>query len=90
MQVSTSGIKNKTIHFGGLTRATYYQVGKKFAERFGYDTKLVQKKHIAGQSTDQKPEWDYSLNSTYAVENLKVKPLLLEETFDLLDKHLIP
>ena len=32
---------------------------------------------------------DYSLNSTLAVEQLKIKPFLLEESFDLIEKKLV-
>lgn len=86
-----SGVRNKTLHFGGLTKLTQYEWGVKFAERFGYDSSLVipsraifMRKGVASES-----HGDYSLNSSQAVETLKIKPLLLEESFDLIEKQLI-
>jgi hypothetical protein len=70
-------------------------VGRQFAERFGYDPGLV----IPGQSRrrtlsriddSEARVRDYSLNATQLVETLKVKPLLLEESFDLIEKELVP
>ncbi len=90
MQLSTSGIKNKVLHYGGLTRMTYFQLGKAFAKRFGFNEKLIHPKIIPGRDSFARPEWDFSLNSTHAVEMLKIKPFLLEQSFDLLNKHLVP
>jgi dTDP-4-dehydrorhamnose reductase len=78
--------KNKTMHYGGLTRVTAYDFARMYAERFGYDPELVAPK--AGP--DGESQVDYSLNSSLAVKTLKIKPLLLEEGFDLIEKNLVP
>jgi dTDP-4-dehydrorhamnose reductase len=88
-------IRNRTIHFGGLTKLSWADFGKAFAKRFGYDPKLV----MPTQSTvldpklapraDKNEFLDFSLNSSQAVELLKIKPLLLQESFDLIEKKLV-
>lgn len=87
-----TGIRNKIIHYGGLTKVSTYELGRAFAERFGFDAKLVspsktlsKKAQITGEASIR----DYSLNSSFMVENLKLKPLLLEQGFDLIEKSLI-
>lgn len=88
-----TGLRNKTYHYGGLTKLTHYDFARQFARRFGYDGSLVVPErdpikksghHHAGELED------YSLNCTQLTENLKIKPLLLEEGFDLIQKKLIP
>ncbi len=86
-----SGIKNKVLHYSGLTKLTYYELGILFAERFGYDKKLILPKKDRsreGTSSENKIE-DYSLNSTHISQTLKFKPLLVEECFDLIEQKLI-
>ncbi len=87
-----TGIKNKVIHYGGLTKVSNYEFAQTFAQRFGFDPGLVlpmannaKKLALTGESSIQ----DYSLNSSFMVENLKLKPLLLEEGFDLIEKQLV-
>jgi dTDP-4-dehydrorhamnose reductase len=87
-----SGVRNKTLHFGGLTKLTEYEWGVRFAKRFGYDPSLISpsravymRKGIASET-----HGDYSLNCSQAVETLKIKPLLLEESLDLIEKQLVP
>jgi dTDP-4-dehydrorhamnose reductase len=89
-QIIATGIRNKTLHYGGLTKLTYLDFGKRFAERFGYDPKLIvptKKPQIKGSTIEYM--YDYSLNSTQVFESLKVKPFLLQEGFDLVEKKLI-
>jgi dTDP-4-dehydrorhamnose reductase len=87
-----SGVRNKVLHFGGLTKVTQYEWGLRFAERFGYDKSLIapsramhMRKGIASDI-----HGDYSLNCTQAALALKIKPLLLEESLDLIQKQLVP
>lgn len=79
------GPKNKILHYGGLTKVSYADFARKFAARFGYDSDL-----IVETKTRSSQLLDYSLNSTYVTQNLKVQPLLLEEGFDLIEKQLVP
>lgn len=87
-----SGLKNKIVHCGGITKITYYEFARLFAKRFGYDeTLIIPKARIKTSSAlDENFVFDFSLNSTQTVEALKVKPLLLEQSFDLIEKQLIP
>lgn len=79
-----SGIKNRIVHYGGLTRCSWYDMGCAVARKFGYDPSLIVEGAHAPHGVA-----DYSLNCTYAVENLKIKPLLLEQGLDLLQESLI-
>lgn len=90
-----TGIRNKVLHYGGLTKVSYFEFGRAFAKRFGFDPSLILPVGPQGQAgkkaliTGESAPLDYSLNSTFMVENLKLKPLLLEEGFDLVEKNLI-
>jgi dTDP-4-dehydrorhamnose reductase len=78
------GVRNRVLHFGGLTKMTHYEWAVQFAQRFGYDPSLVV------QSRANIPKRDYSLNSSQAIDLLKIKPLLLEESLDLIEQQLVP
>ncbi|MBI2712114.1 MAG: sugar nucleotide-binding protein [Bdellovibrio sp.] len=84
-----SGVKNRVLHYGGLTKMNHFEFGQAFAKRFGYDPNLVVAR-TASQNTDGQPLFDFSLNFTQAVDILKIKPFLLEEGFDLIEQQLIP
>ncbi len=86
-----SGVKNRVIHYGGLTKITEYELAREFSKRFKYDPALVSvsdrpNKKSAKNSLSQ---LDFSLNSSEAVEILEAKPLLLEQCFDLIEKQLV-
>jgi len=76
----------KNYHFGGLTKIDKYSFYMRFAERFGLDKKLIQKKERKDYVVEPS---DYSLNVSKIINELNIKPLLLEEGFDLLEKKLI-
>jgi dTDP-4-dehydrorhamnose reductase len=92
-------IRNRSFHYGGLTKMTWADFGKAFARRFGYDPRLIIPTNPAREPTGNSTRTDrrdsgekfkdYSLNSTQSVELLKIKPLLLQESFDLIEKKLI-
>ena len=89
-----SGIRNKTVHFGGLTKVSPFEFGQAFAKRFGYDPALVQPAPIArrkstGGTMAPIQIYDFSMNAGFALETLKIQPLLLEEGFDLIEKKLV-
>lgn len=90
-KIIESGVRKKTLHYGGLTKVSYYDFARLLAQRFGYDTKLVTS---SVTSASHMPHGvnvlDYSLNFTNIVETLKIKPLFLEECFDLIQQKLIP
>jgi dTDP-4-dehydrorhamnose reductase len=85
VRVVDSGIRHKVLHFGGLTKVTPYDFGLAFAKRFGYDpqyvlpiTPKVERSSYGGESQFS----DFSLNSSFIAQNMKVQPLLLEEGLD--------
>jgi dTDP-4-dehydrorhamnose reductase len=83
VRIIEGGVRNRTLHFGGLTKLTHYEWALRFASRFKFDPSLIVPARASA------PKRDYSLNSSQAIELLKIKPLLLEESLDLIDKHLI-
>lgn len=86
-RIIDTNTRKKIFHHGGLTKTSPYEMGVAFAKRFKFDPSLVTpakgRTHAGAQVAD------YSLNSTAAVEALKIKPLFLEECFDLIEKNLI-
>lgn len=81
-------IKNKTLHFGGLSKLTEYELGCLVAEKLKVPKSLVIRKPSQANASASAMT-DYSLNFTQAVRNLEVKPLLLKQSLDLLQKHLL-
>jgi dTDP-4-dehydrorhamnose reductase len=82
VRVTETGIRNRTLHYGGLTKVSHYELARTFARKLGYDANL-----ILPSIPDSRA--DYSLNSTHTAELLKVQPLLLEQGLDLLDQRLV-
>jgi dTDP-4-dehydrorhamnose reductase len=82
-----SPFKNKVLHYGGLTKVSHLELAREFARRFGLNESLIQ----AVQKDPEKPREseDFSVNSSQTIDVLKVKPLLLQEGFDLLEKQLV-
>lgn len=84
------GPKNKVIHLGSLTKTTLYDFGVAFAKKFNYDPKLIiPEKRQEISSGVEAPPLDYSLNFSFAVQNLNFKPFFLEEGLDLFQQSLI-
>lgn len=77
------GVRNRVLHYGGLTKLSQYEWAVCFAKRFGYNSELI----VPARAST--PKRDFSLNSSQAIDLLKIKPLLLEESFDLIDQELI-
>ena len=84
IRVIEGGARNRVLHFGGLTKLTHYEWATQFAQRFNYDPRLIVPSHTNGTKKD------YSLNCTQATQMLKLKPLLIQESFDLIDQELVP
>ncbi|HUP57022.1 MAG TPA: hypothetical protein VM598_06190, partial [Bdellovibrionota bacterium] len=88
--VIATGLRNRILHYGGLTKVTPFELGRALARRFGYDPNLVVPGGGFGDAEGREEHLlDYSLNCTQMVETLKLKPLLLEESFDLIEKQLV-
>ncbi len=82
-----AGPRNRIIHFGGGTKVTAFELGQALAARFGLDPGKISPKGMAGQSKNEMQ--DLSLNCSAMNDLLKIKPLLLKESLDLIEKHLI-
>jgi len=81
------GPRNRILHFGGATKVTEFELGQAIARRFGLNESLISiKSQAAGKRSST---LDLSLNSRSMVETLKLKPLLLEQGLDLIQKDLI-
>lgn len=87
VRVMESGMRQRTFHYGGLTKLSYYDLGVSFAKRFNYDPRLIVP---AAPRPDENQVYDFTLNCTAATQELKIQPLLLEQSLDLLDQELIP
>jgi len=79
-RVIQNDLRNKTLHLGGLTRVSEYQLAVLLFKAFGYDTQHISAIKTGSESTTQ----DYSLNSTQTLRLLKTEPLFLEQSLDLL------
>ena len=82
-----SGPRNRILHFGGGTKVTAYELGRAIATKFGLDPGRISPKLNSKQGRQELQ--DLSLNCSSVHEMLKIKPLLLEESLDLIQKHLI-
>lgn len=76
-----SAIKNKILHYSGLTKVSTYEFAREFARFFGYPETLVTR-----PKEDDAEIEDYSLNCSNGIELLKFKPLLLSEGFERLGR----
>lgn len=74
-----SMIKNRTLHYSGLTKVSEYDFTRQFARAFNYQENLIHPK----ENTIPMKE-DFSLNCSYAIEQLKFTPLELAEGFEQL------
>lgn len=77
-KVIEGAVRNKILHLGTLTKLSYYEFAKSYAEAFGYPS------HLVAPAASEAQERDYSLNLTETIDLLKVKPLLLDQALDLL------
>jgi len=84
-----TGVKNRAIHYGGLTKCTHIEFAKQFATRFGFDPSLIMADE-PGKANKERKLLDFSLNSTASLQQLKLNAFLLEQGFDLLEKKLVP
>jgi dTDP-4-dehydrorhamnose reductase len=79
-QMIESTIKNKILHYSGLTKVSAFEFAREFAKRYGYADTLVTR-----PQKDEAAHEDYSLNCSLAVEMLKLKPVLLSQGLDSLE-----
>lgn len=74
-----SALKNRIIHYCGLTKVSALELARMFARKFEYPESLI----TSPQEDDGELE-DYSLNCSMGVELMKFQPLLLSEGFSKL------
>lgn len=86
-----SPIRNRILHFGGLSKISPYELSVMLAKRWGFDPSKIQEvTESSGKSSNRMdPLKDYSINSTVGSKLLKVKPLLIEQSLDLFDERLV-
>lgn len=86
----SSGVRNRILHYGGLTKVSAFEFAKAFAKKFKYNPELIIPKTFSSRKgVLEGSMFDFSLNSTQLTETLKIKPFLLEESLDLIEKQLI-
>jgi dTDP-4-dehydrorhamnose reductase len=73
-------LRNRTLHVGGLNRISLYDFAKQFVKAIGLSPDLVELSDPASHATPS----DYSLNFTETLKSVEAKPLLLQQSFDLL------
>jgi dTDP-4-dehydrorhamnose reductase len=78
-------LKNRILHYGGLSKVTEYDLACRLAKRLKISAGLVQRK-TPGPGAEK---LDYSLNFTSSVKSLEIQPLLLEQSLDLVEKDLL-
>jgi len=71
-------IKNKTLHCGGLSKASLFECAQIFLSFMKMDESAVEP---SDASSNAMPS-DYSLNFSQTTELMRLKPLLLEESLD--------
>lgn len=86
-----SSIRNKIVHFGGLSKVSQYEFALAFAKRFKFRDDLIVPRGPTSTSVHGEGSlaFDYSVNSSFIADQLKIQPLLLEQSFDLFEKELI-
>ncbi len=77
-KVLETDIKNTVLHVGGGTRLSEYDLGVEIATRFGFKQGLIQ----GGETHGVKD--DFSLNTTRTLKALKLAPVSIEESIELL------
>lgn len=90
--VIDSGVKNKTLHYGGLTKMTFADLGRIFATQFDYPlSSILEKKYKTSLSTKGTVEnflSDFSLNCSQTMEWIRFQPLLIEDSLKMFQQHL--
>ncbi|MBU6154727.1 MAG: sugar nucleotide-binding protein [Bdellovibrionales bacterium] len=79
-RVIEGDVRNKTLHLGGLTRISEYQLAVEIFETFGFDRKDLTMTKSGQENSNQ----DFSLNYSRTLKLLKTEPLLLKQSLDLL------
>lgn len=76
-QVIQQDIRGKTLHLGGLSKVSMYELATIFAVQSGYNPELISPSDDA-----QNVHYDFSLNFSESLKTLGTKPLFLEDCFE--------
>ncbi len=79
-RIIESDIRNKTLHLGGLTKLTLFDLATRFMKDFDLDETALAPIETVLDTGYQ----DFSLNFSQTLRLLKTEPLLLEQSLDLL------
>ncbi len=85
-----SGVRNKTLHYGGLTKISQYDFSKLYANHFHHDISLVTPRRSKYKKDNKEVSdefiFDFTLNSSNAIESMKIKAYTIHETLAMLEK----
>lgn len=81
---ATQETRNEIYNLGGLTKVSWYDMGKILAERFKMDPNLI----VPGKGNIEHGG-DFSLNGTELIKQLEIDPLVLEKSLDLFKESLV-
>jgi dTDP-4-dehydrorhamnose reductase len=73
-------VRNRILHIGGLTKISLFDFTRIFLERFNLPLENLE----ASDASNSTSRIDYSLNFTDTLKLIEAKPLLLEQSLDLL------
>lgn len=79
-RIIENDVRNKTLHLGGLTKISLYELATRFLAGFDYHAKPLPSSTPATDVVIQ----DFSLNFSQTLRLLKAEPLFLEQSLDLL------
>jgi dTDP-4-dehydrorhamnose reductase len=79
-RVMDQDIRNKTLHIGGLTKVSPYDLAVRFLKTFG----LAGGGLPSATPDSEAPIQDHTLNFTQSLKLLQTEPLFLEQSLDLL------
>ncbi len=79
-KIIENDIKNKTLHVGGLSKVSMFELALMIATQQELNADWVEASDLEVSGTEN----DYSLNFTQTLRLLKTEPLFLEQSLDLL------
>lgn len=77
--VINTNMKNKTLHIGGLSKVSMFEMATLFATQFGFNTELIK-----ASDENTSAYFDYSLNFSETLKALQTEPLFLEQCLNLI------
>lgn len=81
------GVRNRVVHYGGLTKLTHYELALAIAKAIYLPVNQILARKVTTRSGEE-DMLDYSLNSSFAVQNLNARAYSIEEGLEMLVKNL--